>query len=302
MTTRRQAVMMASAALVRAAMAADTGSALRMAISQTMVADVNLNDARAAMQTWIKKLETYVGVTIDIDPRIFVSSEEIMRGVRAGRLDAAALNVVEFRPIADLFDTGEIFVGTGASGPDEYVLLTRRDSDWKRLAHLKGRRLSMWTAPKMCVAPAWLATLLEEEHLGTAEEFLGGVSQSPKISAVVLPVFFRQADACVASRRGFETMCELNPQIARDLTAIAISPLLTTCFYAFRKGFHGATRDRFTSLHSTLLAGLAGKQLATLFQVDDLTVRDTGCLASSLSLLDRADRVHTKLTAAGHKG
>jgi phosphonate transport system substrate-binding protein len=217
-------------------------------------------------------------------------------------LNAAALNVLEFRPIADLFDSSAIIVGAGTSGPDEYVLLARRDSDCKRLPHLRGKRVSMWTAPKMCVAQAWLATLLEEEHPGSAEEFFGTVIPSGKISAVVLPVFFKQTDACVASRRGFEMMCELNPQIARELSAIAISPLLTTCFYAFRKGFHGATRDRFTSLHSTLLSGLAGKQLATLFQFDDLTVRDTSCVASSLSLLDRADRVHTRLTAAGHKG
>ena len=46
----------------------------------------------------------------------------------------------------------------------------------------------------------------------------------------------------------------------------------------------------------------AGRQLATLFQIEDLTVRDASCLASSLSLLDRAERARTRFAPGGRKG
>ncbi len=36
--------------------AADGGAPLRLAISKSLVGDVNLNDARAAMQIWIKQM------------------------------------------------------------------------------------------------------------------------------------------------------------------------------------------------------------------------------------------------------
>jgi phosphonate transport system substrate-binding protein len=270
-----------------------------MAISESTVADVNLSDARAAMQTWIKRMQSDLNVTIEIDAKVFSTTEEIVRRVRDGQLDAAALNVIEFRPIADLFDSSGILVSAGASGPDEYLLLVKRDSGFKRLADLRGRRICISSAPKMCAAPAWLTTLLDDAHLGQAETFLGHITSDPRISRVVLPVFFDQMEACIAPRRGFETMSELNPQVNRSLTAIATSATLVTSFYAFRRNYRNSTREKFVNLHKTLLASTAGRQLAALFQFDELTVRDATCLDSSLSILDAADRIRAKFTSRG---
>lgn len=302
--SRREALatMLGAGTWLRGATPADAGAPLRMAISESMVVDVSLSDARAAMQTWIKCMQSDLNVAIEIDPKIFSTPEEIGRLVRDGQLDAAALNVLEYRPIRDWLDTSEIFVGTGISGPDEYLLLVKRESDFKQLAHLRGRRICISTTPKMCVVPAWLATLLDEGQLGPAETFFGRIASDTKISRVVLPVFFGQADACIASRRGFEMMSELNPQVSRSLTAIAASATLVTCFYAFRKNYRSSTRESFINLHKTLLNSAAGRQLATLFQFDELTVRDTTCLVSSLSILDKAERVHNRLAPAGRKG
>jgi ABC-type phosphate/phosphonate transport system substrate-binding protein len=273
-----------------------------MAISESMVVDVNLSDARAAMQTWIKRLQSDLHVSIEIDAKVFSSTEEIVRLVRRGELDAAALNIVEYRPIAEFFDANEIFVGAGASGPDEYLLLVKRDGAYKRLSDLRGRRLCISKAPKMCAAPAWLETLLDDERLGVADAFFGSITAETKISRVVLPVFFDQADACIASRRGFATMGELNPQVERSLTPIATSATLVTCFYAYRKNYRSAGRETLINVHKSLLSSAAGRQLATLFQFDELTVRDTGCLASSLSILDKADRRRMKARPGGRKG
>jgi ABC-type phosphate/phosphonate transport system substrate-binding protein len=267
-----------------------------------MVVDVNLSDARAAMQTWIKHMQSDLHVAVEIDVKVFSTTEEIVRLIRNGQLDAAALNVVEYRPIADCFDTSEIFVGAGASGPDEYLLLVKRDGAYKRLSDLRGRRLLISKAPKMCAAPAWLSTLLDEERLGPADSFFSSVSSETKISRVVLPVFFDQAEACIASRRAFATMSELNPQVARILTPMATSTTLVTCFYAFRKNYHSASRETFINVHKSLLSSAAGRQLATLFQFDELTVRNTSCLASSLSILDKAERLRTKAASGGRKG
>jgi len=274
---------------------------LRIAISETMVTDVNLSDARAAMQTWIKRMQVDLDVTIQIDPKIFSTSEEVVRGIRTGQLDAAALNLVEYRPIADLFDSRDLLVGGGASGPDEYVVLTRKNSPFKRLPDLRGCRLSVLKAPKMCVAPGWLATLLDDERLGPAETFFSSILSETKVSRVVLPVFFAQVDGCLTSKRGFQIMCELNPQVARSLAVIANSPLLVTCFYAFRKKYPRNARARFLEVHNSLLSSPTGRQLATLFQFDEMNVGDAECLAPGLAILDRAERARGN-NAPGRKG
>jgi phosphonate transport system substrate-binding protein len=288
--------------LPEALAAADSGAPIRLAISESLVADVNLNDARAAMAIWLKRMMVDLNLVIEFNPKVFDTTEEILRRARGGQLDAVALNVVEYKQIADVLDSSQVIAETGAAGMEQYLLLAKRSSGIQHLGDLRGRRLRTLKNPKMCVADAWLSTILDEGHLGPSEQFFGSATADTKVSRVVLPVFFGQADACLTSKRGFDTMCELNPQVAKDLIAIASSPAMVVSFYVFHKNYHGVNRERFAKVYSGVRSSVSGRQLATLFQFDELTVRDGSCLASALSVLDTAERVRSRRGAGGRKG
>jgi phosphonate transport system substrate-binding protein len=277
--------------------AADSSAPVHLAISESVVGDVNLNDARAAMLVWIKRLTDDLNVVID--PKLFNSTQEIVERMRRGQLDAVAVNVIEYRQIADLLDPNQIVASRGAAGPQQYLILARQSSGVRQLGDLKGRRFCMLKTPVMCVAPAWLTTLLEEGHYPPAEQFFASVVTDAKFSRVVLPVFFGQADACLTSKRGFDTMCELNPQVAKDLKVIASSPLLVVNFYIFRKNYQSPNREKLIKAIMNLPGTVAGRQLMTLFQFDDLGVRDAGCLAAALSILEAADRARGRRGTGG---
>jgi ABC-type phosphate/phosphonate transport system substrate-binding protein len=275
--------------LSRVSIAAAESGACRLAISENMMGDVNLNDARAAMSIWIKRMSRDMNVVMD--PKVFNTTQEIVERARKGLLDAAALNVIEYRLIADVLDSTQIIAAGGASGLELYVILAKQSSGIRQLGDLKGRRLLMLKTPKMCVAPAWLSTVLDEGHFSPADRFFGTVTADAKVSRVVLPVFFGQADCCLTSKRGFDTMCELNPQVARDLQVITSSPAMVVDFYIFRRGYQGATRESVIRAISGLTATESGRQLATLFQFHELAIRDGKCLASALGVLEGADRI-----------
>jgi phosphonate transport system substrate-binding protein len=278
--------------------AAEADPPIRLAISESLVADVNLNDARAAMQLWIKRIMADLKITIEFDAKVFATSEEIERRVRGGQLDAVALNIVEYRRIAEYLDPNGLLVGGGGAGPDQYLLLVKRSGGIRQLSDLRGRRINLLKAPRMCAATEWLATLLDEAHLAAADGFFGSMTGDTKVARAILPVFFGQADACVASRRGFDTMCEMNPQVGKELVAMASSPQMVVCFYAFRKNFHNASRQKLSNVRG-LLATPAGRQLATLFQFDELNVRDGSCLEPALRVLEQAERIRGRKGAAG---
>lgn len=280
--------------------AAESGTPVRLAISQSVVGDVNLNDARAAMLIWIKRMTQDLNVVLD--PKLFSTTQEILDRTRKGQLDAMAINVIEYRQIAHLLDSSQIVASAGAAGLEQYLILAKQSTGIRQLGDLKGRRLCTLKTPKMCVAPDWLFTLLEEGHHGPAEQFFGSVVTDAKFSRVVLPVFFGQADACLTTKRGFDTMCELNPQVAKDLKAIATSPAMVVSFYIFLKSCPSANREKVIKAISSLPTTVAGKQLATLFQFEDLGIRDASCLASALGLLDAADRARGRRGAGGRKG
>jgi phosphonate transport system substrate-binding protein len=271
-----------------------------MAISESIVADVNLNDARAAMLIWIKKIGQQLNVVVEFDSRVFDTTQEIVSRVRRGQLDAVALNIIEYRQAADALDSSQIVCDADAF--EQCVILVKRDSGIKQLGDLKRRRLYMLKASRMCIAPAWLSTILDEGHYGVAEEFFGSVVGDSKVARVVLPVFFGQAEACLTSKRGFDTMCELNPQVAKDLSILATSPPMLASFYIFCKNFPRGSREKLLGALTSVRVGAAGQQLATLFQFGDLTVRDAGCMASALSVLDKAERARSRRGVGSRTG
>jgi hypothetical protein len=65
-------------------------------------------------------------------------------------------------------------------------------------------------------------------------------------------------------------------------------------FNAFHKNYHGAGREGFLRIYMDLPNNPAGRQLATLFQFQELVVRDATCLAPALAILDAADRVRVR--------
>ncbi|MBL0160037.1 MAG: PhnD/SsuA/transferrin family substrate-binding protein [Bryobacterales bacterium] len=303
-SSRRQAMgllLTACHSLPKALAAANMGAPIRLAISESLVSDVSINDARAAMSIWLKRMSQELNIVVEISAKIFDPTPEILRRARLALLDSVALNVIEYRQIADVLDSSQIVAESNAAGLEQYVLLARRSGGPQQLADLRGRRLSMLRGARMCVADAWLSVLLDEGHLGHIDEFFGSVITDGKASRVVLPVFFGQSDACLTSKRGFDTMSELNPQVARDLKALAVSPQLVTTFYAFRKNYRGPDRDRFARVYSSMGNSAAGRQLAALFQFDELVPRDATCLASALKILETADRIRSRRSPGGSK-
>ena len=273
------------------ARSAEQTQPVRLAISESLVADVNLTDARAAMQIWLKRIEADLNVTVQFDSKIFEPTEEILRRIRNGTVDTVALNVVEYRQVAGFLEPSHIIAESGAGGTEQYLLLVNRKSGIQHLADLRKRRLAILKSPKMCVADAWLATILDEAHCGLAETFFGSLATETKVSRVVLPTFFGQTDGCITSQHGFATMCELNPQVGKDLVAIASSAPLVVTFYIFHRNYRGVSRERFAKVYSDLPNSPAGRQLSVLFQFESLVVKDTASLAPALAILDSAERI-----------
>lgn len=304
-SSRRRALALmlgASSRLFAAPAAGNSDPPLRLAISESLVTDVNVNDARAAMLIWFKTMTQHWNIAIEFNPNVFDTAPEILNRIREGRVDAVALNIVEYRQAADCFDGSQVVAEADAAALEQYVILVKQNSGIRQVGDLRGRRLITLKSPKMCVASAWLSTLLHEGRHVRSEQFFGSVISESKFSRVVLPVFFGQVESCLTSKRGFDTMCELNPQVGRDLRLLASSPRMVVTFYIFRKNYQSAHRDRLVKVLSGLRTTQAGQQLATFFQFQDLVIKDAGCLAPALGVLEMAERARRLAGSREPKG
>ena len=133
--------------------------------------------------------------------------------------------------------------------------------------------------------------MLLKEGFGDATNFCSRMTFVAKVSKVVLPVFFRKLDACIVTKRGFETMSELNPQTGQQLKTLAVSPALVPFLFCFRADYTSPIRKQVVAEISKWHTTPAGRQILTIFQCDRLEEGTFACLESAQELLDTQRRL-----------
>jgi ABC-type phosphate/phosphonate transport system substrate-binding protein len=270
---------------------------VRLAVSENVVVGVNLNDARAALAVWTEELLKTIDIKMDMAPNQdwVMPSDRLLEAIRGGKVDLVCLTVQEYRKVAPFVDTARVL--TDDYGGDEFLLVVRAGSGIVNLGDLRGRSLNMWESPSTSLAEPWLTVSLGKNGLESPAQLLGHIARNTKLSQVVLPVFFGQADACVVTRRGLDTMVELNPQLAQKLKVLMASPKMEGTFFACRK-------DCSESFKKVLFDGLIGskssppaRQIALLFQSSSFTARNADCLLPAIALLDAYERHHEPAAA-----
>ena len=258
----------------------------RIGFSATMFTDVNVNDARAAVKVWAQTIARERDVPTDPEPSILTGMAELTAALRSNQVDAIALTTDEYGPLSQAVPLAPIFVArVGGHTGEEYVLLAHRESGITNLGNLRGRNLTTYQNPMACLAPIWLDTLLAQQGLPPRNEFLGRVSGNSKLARVVLPVFFRQCDACLVTRSGFDTMNELNPQTGKALKVLATSPMLMPAVFCFRANYAPPFKEKLLAAIRNLHGTPAGQQVLTIFRSESMEEQPASCMESALELL-----------------
>jgi phosphonate transport system substrate-binding protein len=247
------------------------------------------------MRAWADEVRRQTGVRIEPE---LCTAAQLRQRIRSRQADAFSLNILEFVAIAGFADRELVVEQNDLPDGQDYLLLVHQSSGIQNLADLRGRSLVLYRNRKMCLDRVWLETLLASAHLGPSETFLGRVENNTKLSRVVLPVFFRQADACLVTRGGYNTMCDLNPQLSKQLRPLAVSPKLLTTFLAYLKGGPLETKGRFLSAVTDLYKTAGGQQALTLFGGARLVPADVSVLRNSLDMMRAYERLKGKLPAA----
>lgn len=258
----------------------------RIGFSDSMFTDVNENDARAAVRLWGESISQDHNIPTDPDPILFKGTGSMLRSLKTKNIDALGITILEYYRLRHGVIFSPIFL-THHSGhvTERYVLLTHKKSRIKTPADLAGSNLQLHLNPRNCLAGIWLDTLLAGHGKPMADHFVGDISRDTQISKVVLPVFFQQADACIVTRNGFDTMAELNPQISRQLTVIAESSEIVPTVFAFRADYQPIFINKLMTGIKNLKTTPAGRQVLTIFQCEDISEHPVSRLDTAMELI-----------------
>ena len=238
-----------------------------LGVDVRVMGDVDLKDAKAALEVWVKELAHKAGFIPET--YLLESGAEVRELILNGTLDMANTTALEFLKLRQDLDV-ELMYGTlrGGKKTHRYLLLVRSDTSIKKLSDLKEKKLVFKSNEETGVL--FLDTLLLRNRLPQSGQFFAERDPKRAFSQCILSVFFGKADACVVEDLVYETMVELNPQLGRQLTILDASPEIINNFSFVRRDYAEDQKVFFRGECLSIVKSPRAKQILTLFLVDDL--------------------------------
>jgi phosphonate transport system substrate-binding protein len=264
------------------------------AFSKSLFAEVNENDAKAAVKAYTQIIADQNGVSTGGGPLVLDGTNAMAQALRLKQVDLLSVTAEEFLALEAHGLEGPLLMTTiKQSFTEEYLLLARQDSPIQKVADLKGLSLIVSSDVRASLARTWLEVLCQEQGLGPADQVFAKVTPGSKPTQVVLPVFFGKTDACLATRNGWDVMGELNPQVKKQLRVVASSPPVVPAMTCFRRGLSEEVKGRIITAAMNSQTKVAFKQLMALFKTDSLDHQPLSALESTRKLV----ATHRKLCA-----
>lgn len=306
MITRRQfatglAGLTAGAALACARTCSAERQPIRVAVSLDTLAGANVNDARAAYRVWGEEIaKTLVLRHAEMLDQVFFPSAELIHMIRAGQVDCFALTALEYASAIDVIDPACALIEDYALDGLDYLLLVRNDSSSKKIEDLKGARLLLHHHRETSMLRIWLDLELAGASRPRLDQFFASCEMHDQIMEVILPVFFRRAQAAALSRRAFDMAVELNPQLGRELRVIATSPKVIPVGFWFRRDCDPEDKQAFQQSILRLTSIPAGRQVLALYQSTGFCARPCSIMNSTVEMIHRYERICKEGGGEGH--
>ncbi len=215
------------------------------------IADLNMRtDLQVAFNYWLEKF----GPPLNFNPTkasLFDNVATLRQAFDNGELDFILAPPVLLAKHINREKLTDGFVGTSPNASDNgTVLLVRKDLHIRNLKDLAGKKLMLTKNDDL--AELFLDTLILKNFKQHYRQVFDQVLTKDRQSAVVLALFFHQADAGITYREIYRLMVEMNPQIKDSLEILAIFPTKSPNYGYFHSDFPEELRNKIRQTVSEL--------------------------------------------------
>jgi hypothetical protein len=229
---------------------------------------VNPKDAQVAVEMDLLRYYKTQLPDISIDFEFMKDRKRALRLLQEQKLHGISLSGIDFLFMQGKAPIQPLFVTSKNNHPTEsYVLVTPVQTTLESLSKSPQRRLITENIGDQSIGLIWLDTVLWGHGYHDCTKFFTAIRHADKPARMVLPVFFRQAEACLVPESAFDTMVELNPQIGKRLKVLLRSPGFVRTVNCLLDNLHpdffSIMRENALHMNDTV----EGRQLAMIFQI-----------------------------------
>lgn len=250
--------------------------------------DVDLRDATAALKIYVNALAKKL--QISAESRIYEDSGALLKDAQSGQVYLFSLRALDYLRSHSYVETAPGIIGVRAGKVTErLVFLIREEGQAADLNDLQGKKIALLKGDDVSVL--FLNLLLLRGGHPEMEGYFSAIDMKSSPSQALLAVFFSQADACIVGQSAFLTAGELNPQVTERLKIVAQSPEFIGTVAFFRNSMDKEFIRKVIELSGTLKDDPHGRQVLTLFKVEDLRPFNESNLENLRAMLDEYDRL-----------
>ena len=271
----------------------DEPNTIRDGFSASIFVDVDRNDAQAVTNLWCNVISRKKGW--NSETKIYDKLSDLENDLKSNKIDLVAMLSNEFVELNKRGLMEPLYVTSSKRGLYEsLVLLVRRDSGIRSIGDLRKKVFIQSRGRFAALHKAWLETLLINDGIPEVKGFFSSFKEATKPSQAVIPVFFRQADACITTRNLFELLAELNPQLNKEIMVLKESSPIASGVIAVSKKLSIQKRNVLHEFLENSHQDPQGKQLLTMFRMDRLVPFRPEYLASIEAFLKEYNELRTR--------
>ena len=264
-------------------------TSMRLGFTSGTLYDVDINDARAAQETWLHTILQSINQNqqdIYIKSKAYPTTSAACDAILKNEIDAIILLPLEFLALStDIPITPILTSRSGQGGGEHVVLVTHKKNHIQNVEQLKSLNLVISIKGNNTTPQLWLDTMLLENALPTSEIFFGTIKNVRKTTQAIFSVFFKTADVCLIPQTDLEIAMKLNPQLETDLHILKQSPGYNRVIICVQNSFYQTYGDRISQTIDILNQTQQGHQLFTLFKVRQMVKFEPAHLDNIKNLL-----------------
>lgn len=243
----------------------------RFIYSKELFFNTKTEDAIALTKIFTEKVKKQNGIEDEAEIVICKNDEELIDATKTN-FDFVLSTTVALVRLLKIGNVKPVLVNqTQGSYGFVYYLVTRKDKNINHLSDLKNRKLNILARSDGQTPSLWLEKILRDNKLPVKNRFFEEITFDYKPTNILLPVFFNKLDAAVITKESFDVMCELNPNIKKDLNILATSKTLLFGVLSFDTKSKNKEREKFIyDILTTMHNDADGRQFLSLFSLDKI--------------------------------
>lgn len=243
----------------------------KLIFSSNLLQNMKIEDAIATTKILAKKIQQKMELKEEIEIVVAGDLNDIINEIKKP-YDFILATGVETELLKRKHNIEPVLVNeTDGTYGFEYLLVVNKNKNFNSLSLLKNLKIAILSKSEYHTAPIWLDKLLRDEKLPAKEKYFSEIKYDYKANNVLLPVFFNKIEAAVISKSAYDLLCELNPQIKKQIQILMQSENLIFGVISFDGRSKDAKRKEFMlDVLKTLHEENYGKQLLDLFMVEKI--------------------------------